>query len=108
MRVSDVGGGLYPAAQRQIAADRSRKGTFMSNDYATAWDALAAAIGAAQGRSSGSIDDVDHLSFEQRIQVAQVAALLSISQEISALNPNNQIGFDGEGNKINAWGIRIP
>lgn len=34
----------------------------MADDYATAWDALAAAIGSAKGQSSGYIDDVEHLT----------------------------------------------
>lgn len=61
----------------------------MANDYGTAWDALAAAIGSAKGRSSGYIDDLEHLTVDQRLKVAEIAALLSISQEMSAL-PRNQ------------------
>lgn len=56
-----------------------------ANDYAIAWDALTDAIGAAQGKSAGYIDDQDHLSVDQRIEVAKVAALLSIAQELSGL-----------------------
>lgn len=58
----------------------------MTNDYATAWDSLAQTIGAAKGRSSGSIDDLDHLTIDQRLKVAEVAALLSIAQELSAIH----------------------
>jgi hypothetical protein len=35
--------------------------------------------------SSGSIDEVDHLTTDQRLKVAEVAALLSISQELSGI-----------------------
>jgi hypothetical protein len=58
----------------------------MTSDYATAWDALAAAIGAAKGQSSGSINDVEHMTIDQQLKVAEVAALLSISQELSAIH----------------------
>lgn len=79
----------------------------MSDDYSTAWETLAKAIGAAKGVSSGSISEIDHLTFEQQIQVAQVAALLSISQEISSLNPNNTTHRDAEGVQRNGWGFAI-
>ena len=55
------------------------------NDYATAWDSLAASIGAAQGRSSGSITDLENLTVDQRLKAAEVVALLSIAQELSAI-----------------------
>ncbi|QYF89714.1 hypothetical protein [Arthrobacter sp. PAMC25284] len=77
----------------------------MSNDYATAWDALAEAIGAAKGQSAGSVTDQDHLSVDQRLKVAEVAALLSIAQELSALNPQNTSFSDDDGNQVNGWGI---
>lgn len=80
----------------------------MSNDYAAAWDALGAAIGAAQGRSSGSISDIEHLTVDQQLKVAEVAALLSIAQEISSFNPNNTISFGSDGVRRNGWGIEIP
>ena len=64
------------------------------NDYATAWDELAHAIGAAKGQSSGSITDMDHLTIENRLKAIEIAALLSIAQELSALNPNNTIEFE--------------
>lgn len=54
-------------------------------DYNTAWDTLTQAIGAAKGQSSGYIDQVDHMTVDQRLKVAEVAALLSISQELSAI-----------------------
>lgn len=78
----------------------------MADDYATAWDALTTAIAAAKGRSSGFIDDVDHLTVDQRLKVAEIAALLSISQEISAFNPNNTYTLR-DGKKIDAWGMEI-
>jgi hypothetical protein len=55
------------------------------NDYATAWDSLAETVGAAAGRSSGSITELDHLTIDQRLKVAEVAALLSIAQELSGI-----------------------
>ncbi|MCC3278411.1 hypothetical protein LJ754_04465 [Arthrobacter sp. zg-Y40] len=77
----------------------------MSHDYSTAWDALSEAIGAAKGESAGSITDQDHLTVDQRLKVAEVAALLSIAQEISALNPQNTTTSDDQGNQVNGWGI---
>ncbi|MGY1680720.1 hypothetical protein [Geodermatophilus sp. SYSU D01176] len=63
------------------------------SDYATAWDSLCQAIGAAKGQSSGYFDDQDHLTVDQRLKAAEVAALLAIAQELSAIrhsgvNPN--------------------
>jgi len=76
----------------------------MSNDYATAWDALGEAIGAAAGKSSGSVDNIDHLTIDQQLKVAEVAALLAIAQELSAFNPQNTtVMVDGE--KKNGWGL---
>jgi hypothetical protein len=53
------------------------------SDYHTAWDSLGHTIGAADGKSSGSIVEVDHLTTDQRLKVAEVAALLSIAQELN-------------------------
>lgn len=78
----------------------------MTNDYATAWDALGRAIGAAQGHSSGSVDEVEHMTVDQQLKVAEIAALLSIAQEISSFNPNNTYSFR-DGKKINGWGAVI-
>ena len=69
------------------------------NDYSTAWDSLAKTIGAAKGQSSGYFDDVDHLTIDQRLKVAEVAALLSIAQELSGIrhggvNPEYLAGVD--------------
>jgi len=75
------------------------------SDYNTAWSALTEAIGAAKGQSSGSVTDVDHLTVDQQLKVAEVAALLSISQELSALNPQNTSSRDDDGNTVNGWGI---
>ncbi|UWX97356.1 hypothetical protein N2K95_01260 [Arthrobacter zhaoxinii] len=77
----------------------------MSNDYSTAWDALTEAIGAAKGSSAGSIADQDHLTVDQRLKVAEIAALLSIAQELSSLNPQNTTTSDDQGNQVNGWGI---
>lgn len=77
----------------------------MSNDYSTAWDALAETIGAAKGQSSGSITDIEHLDTDQRLKVVEIAALLSIAQEVSALNPQNTSSRDEDGNEVNGWGI---
>jgi hypothetical protein len=41
----------------------------------------------------------------QRLKVAEVAALLSIAQELSALNPQNTSTRDEEGDELNCWGI---
>ncbi|MHA7153618.1 hypothetical protein [Arthrobacter sp. TMN-50] len=79
----------------------------MSNDYAIAWDSLAETIGAAAGRSSGSMSDQEHLTTDQRLKVAEVAALLSIAQELSALNPQNTSTRDKDGNTRNGWGQRV-
>lgn len=77
----------------------------MNDDYAKAWDALAGAIGAAGGKSSGTFDQQDHLTVEQRLEAAKVAALLSIAQELSAINPQNTMYRDADGRKRNGWGL---
>ncbi|WP_275778985.1 hypothetical protein [Paenarthrobacter sp. Y-19] len=77
----------------------------MSNDYRVAWDALGDAIGAGKGQSAGSITEIDHLTVDQQLKAAEVAALLAIAQEISALNPNNSMSRDEDGNEVNGWGI---
>lgn len=79
----------------------------MADDYNSAMDALAKAIGNAKGQSSGFIDDVDHLEADQQLKVAEILALLSISQELSALNPQNTTSFQ-DGKKINGWGFEVP
>lgn len=54
------------------------------------------ATGAAKGKSAGYINEVEHLTIDQRIEAAKVVALLSIAQEISDLNPRNHGGGDGQ------------
>lgn len=55
------------------------------SDYNNAWDALGEAIGAAQGRSTGSFANQEALTVDQRLKAAEIAALLSISQELSQI-----------------------
>lgn len=62
------------------------------SDYNTAWDALAKTIGSAKGQTSGSITDLEHLTTDQRLKAIEISALLSIAQELSALNPRNYSG----------------
>lgn len=57
-------------------------------DWHTGWEALAKAIGAGQGVSSGSVTDMGHLTVDQQLKVAEVAALLSISQELNNIHHN--------------------
>jgi hypothetical protein len=45
---------------------------------------------------------------EQLIQLTQIRALLSISQQISNLNPANATYFGEDGVKLNGWGFRSP
>ncbi|WP_299166783.1 hypothetical protein [uncultured Arthrobacter sp.] len=77
------------------------------NDYGRAWDSLTRTIGAAKGESAGYFDDQDHLTTDQRLKVAEVAALLSIAQELSALNPQNMKYRDKDDNWRNGWGFPI-
>lgn len=76
----------------------------MSNDYATAWDELCRTIGAAKGQSTTTIDDVEHLTTDQRLKVAEISALLSVAQEISAMNPRNVQYRDKDGQIRLGWG----
>lgn len=55
------------------------------SDYTTAWSMLAGATGAAQGVSSGSVGDLHGMTIDQQLKAAEVAALLSISQELSMI-----------------------
>lgn len=76
------------------------------NAYSVVWDALNDTIGAAKRKGvRGSIKEQDHLSIDQRLKVAEVAALLSIAQEISALNPQNTTFTDKDGIRRNGWGL---
>lgn len=47
----------------------------------------------------------DALDIDQRIQIAQAYALLSVSQEISALNPRNTQYRDEKNVIRNGWGL---
>lgn len=80
----------------------------MTQGYAIAWDALAENIGAAQVNSSGSINELDHLNIDQRLKVIQIAALLAVCEEVSALNPNNTITRGADGTVRNGWGLPMP
>ncbi|PZU48450.1 MAG: hypothetical protein DI566_04245 [Microbacterium sp.] len=55
------------------------------NDYVKAWDKLAEVIGTASGHSSGYYFDTGHMTIDQQLKVAEIGALLSISQEINHL-----------------------
>lgn len=55
------------------------------NDYVKTWDKLAEVIGAASGHSSGYYFDTSHMTIDQQLKVAEIGALLSISQEINHL-----------------------
>lgn len=61
------------------------------SDYNVAWDALGSAIGAAEGKPSGTVRDIGHMTVDQQLKVAEVAALLSIAQELSGIR-NNEPG----------------
>jgi hypothetical protein len=56
------------------------------NDYYGALESLVKAIGTADGTGPAMVTEVDHLTRDQQLQVAQILALLSISQELSAIN----------------------
>ncbi len=53
--------------------------------YANACDTLCSAIGAADRESSRTFQEQEHLTVDQRLKAAEVAALLSIAQELSAI-----------------------
>ena len=58
----------------------------MINDWAKAWDSLCQTIGAAADPpTSGYFDDLEHLTTDQRLKVAEIAALLAVAQEINHL-----------------------
>lgn len=58
----------------------------MSDDYANASDNLAQAIGQAAGHgTSGYHYRTEHLTVDQRIEVAKVQALLAIAAELSMI-----------------------
>ena len=51
-------------------------------------------------------NDYEHLTTDQQLKVAEIAALLSIAQEISSINPNNTYTIR-DGKTIKAWGPEI-
>ncbi|CAJ1505660.1 hypothetical protein [[Mycobacterium] burgundiense] len=57
----------------------------MGDTYGNTWDVLCKTIGAAEGKSSGFFHHIDHLTIDQQLKVAQIGALLSISEELSAI-----------------------
>ncbi|WP_135457034.1 hypothetical protein [Mycobacterium sp. DL99] len=57
----------------------------MPDTYGNTWDVLAETIGAAEGKSSGSFMEIDHLTVDQRLKVAEIGALLAIAEELSAI-----------------------
>lgn len=66
----------------------------MSESYVNAADNLARAIGAAEGSSTGYHYQIDHMTVDQQLKVAEVCALLAIAEELSALNARNDSGPD--------------
>jgi hypothetical protein len=57
----------------------------MGDTYGNTWDVLCTTIGAAKGESSGYFYDIEHLTIDQQLKVAEVGALLSIAEELSAI-----------------------
>lgn len=57
-------------------------------DYNNAWSALIGAIATAQERDTATFGEHKGLTVDQQLKAAEVAALLSISQELSALRHN--------------------
>lgn len=55
------------------------------SDYNNAWDALIKAIATSQERDNATFGQHESLSVDQQLKAAEVAALLSISQELSAI-----------------------
>lgn len=47
-------------------------------------------------------------TLQEKIAYGNALATLSLSQEISALNPQNTTSFDEDGNRFNGWGTAIP
>ncbi|QIX27505.1 hypothetical protein ncot_13465 [Nocardioides sp. JQ2195] len=50
-------------------------------------------------------DHLDELTVDQRLKAAEVLALLSISEELSRLNPQNTTTRDDDGTTRNGWGF---
>lgn len=70
------------------------------SDYGTAWTILNSVAG---GDFVG--DHLDELSPDQKLKAAEVVALLSISQELSSLNPQNTTSYGKDGITRNGWGL---
>lgn len=64
------------------------------SDYNATWERL------------GDID-YDALTVDQQIEFLKVQALLSINQELSALNPQNTITNGRDGIVRNGWGLPV-
>ena len=75
----------------------------MSDTYNNAWTVLNSV---SDGDFIG--DHLDELNTDQRLKVAGILALLSISEELSFLNPQNTTGRDKDGNTRNGWGMIVP
>lgn len=52
-----------------------------------------------------ALESENDLTVDQQLQALQVLALLSISQELSAINPLNTMYRDDEGKARNGWGF---
>ncbi|MCL2737109.1 MAG: hypothetical protein FWD75_10890 [Propionibacteriaceae bacterium] len=57
----------------------------MNQEFENAWHTLLDAIGEAQGTTSPGIMELEGLTVDQRLKVAEISALLSISNELSRL-----------------------
>ena len=53
--------------------------------------------------SLSALESENDLTVDQKLQALQVLALLSISQELSAINPQNTMYRDSDGNARNGW-----
>lgn len=53
--------------------------------YDTAWESLLSAIGASSGKPSPTVNDTDSMTIDQKLKVAEIVALLSINEELSAI-----------------------
>lgn len=51
------------------------------------------------------VEETESLTVDQRIQIAQAHALLSVAEEISALNPQNTTTRGPDGRIRNGWGF---
>lgn len=67
------------------------------NDYATASDRIFAL--------QREIDESDDLAL--KLEFAKTLTLLSISQELSALNPQNTKTRGPQGEWVNGWGLPV-